>query len=187
MPSPHPGQLALAHLMEMDQLQHEEGFRVLFRKSGLNRLAKQLKKMLFTARLFRLRSAVEEILGRFWRRGRNLDSKALPSFQINQTVSSDREKPRFQRATTLVFVQQSRAILARRKAIGPKVGHQIFRLRLGGASRAQDSDQLSVVAPAQLRGRGSVNRQDALDKSEILLVTRNSFDRHKGKRGWGRG
>ena len=70
------------------------------------------------------------------------------------------------------------------ETIRPKIGDQVFRFGLIRPAGAKDADELAMVTAAQLRGRGRIHRQDALDEGEVLLMTRGCFDRHKGKREW---
>jgi len=183
VPAPHAGDLALRELMKVNKLQHQDGFRVLRREGALDRLAQQIQEWLFARGPFGLGPAIEKIVGRI-RGGGDLHAKALPPFQIDQAMRRDGEQPRFERASSLVFCQQRRAILFCGEAIRPKIGDQVFRFGLIRSPGAQDSDELPVVSTTQLRGRGSVHRQDALHEGQILLMTRSCFGRHKGKREW---
>ena len=65
----------------------------------------------------------------------------------------DGQKPRFERAAPLVFGEECRAVLFRGETIGPKVGHQVFRLGLIRAPGAQNSHELALVSASQLGGR----------------------------------
>src|SRR5205085_9919464 len=47
----------------------------------------------------------------------------------------------------------------------------------------KDADQFPVVSSAKLRGSHRVCGKNALNKSEILFMTRRSFNGHKGKKG----
>ena len=128
-----------------------------------------------------MRPAIEEILGRIGGR-RDIDAETLPALQIDEAIRGDGEKPGLKRTAPLIFREQSGPIGPRAEAIGPKVGHQIFRFGLVRAAGAQDTNQFPVIAAPQFRRSRSIAGEYALDEAQILFVTRRSFDGHRAEK-----
>jgi hypothetical protein len=106
----------------------------------------------------------------------------LPALQIDETICSDREKPRFEGAPALIFRQKRLAIGAGRKAVRPEIRGEVFRFSRVGATRAQDTDQLAVITAPQLRGGRRFHGEDTLNKGQVFFMTRRrSFHGHRAE------
>ena len=93
VPAPHARDFALRELMKMDELQHQDGFRILRRERALESPGADKFRRGFSLVAFSgCGSAIEKIVGRI-RGGGDFDAKALPPFQIDQPMRRHGEEP----------------------------------------------------------------------------------------------
>ena len=85
MPSPHPRDLALRELVQMNELEHQNRVLVLFRECLLDCFAQKIQERFLARDFFRLWPAIEKIF-RGIRRGRNVNAKALATLEVHEAV-----------------------------------------------------------------------------------------------------